>query len=98
MSLIDIEYLKMLISATAKKFDNVKTHNRVCLYTTFYDDIPTVDYITNLRAYGQWEDASDGDGIVCSKCGADFCTMINETKRFNYCPNCGAYMNKKKID
>lgn len=42
--------------------------------------------------HGKWEEASDGDGIVCSECRTDFCTMIHETEKFNYCPNCGALM------
>lgn len=36
-----------------------------------------------------WLLAEDGDGIVCSECGTDFCVLINEVERFNYCPNCG---------
>ena len=69
-------------------------HNISCLFNTLIDDIPTVN-IESLRLYAQWEDASDRDGIVCSKCRTDFCTMTNETKSFNYCPSCGAYMNSK---
>lgn len=42
---------------------------------------------------GKWTLASDGDGIVCSVCGADFCTIVHETERFHYCPNCGAKMS-----
>ena len=41
---------------------------------------------------GRWEEASDGDGIVCSECREDFCTLIYETGKFNYCPNCGSKM------
>lgn len=29
--------------------------------------------------HGRWSEASDGDGVVCSVCGADFCTIIHET-------------------
>ena len=44
---------------------------------------------------GKWEEASDGDGIVCSECRTDFCTMIHETEKFRFCPNCGARMDKE---
>lgn len=39
-----------------------------------------------------WQLASDGDGVVCPKCKADFCTMTNETERFHFCPACGRPM------
>lgn len=44
--------------------------------------------------HGRWEEADDGDGVVCSVCGEDFCTIYLETERFNYCPNCGCRMDK----
>ena len=43
--------------------------------------------------HGRWEEASDGDGIVCRFCRTDFCTIIYDTEYFNYCPNCGAKMD-----
>ena len=43
--------------------------------------------------HGRWEEASDGDGIVCPFCRTDFCTIIYNTECFNYCPNCGAKMD-----
>lgn len=42
--------------------------------------------------HGRWEEADDGDGVVCSLCGTDFCTLIHDTDNFLYCPNCGAKM------
>lgn len=45
--------------------------------------------------HGRWDAASDGDGVVCSECGTDFCTMIHETEKFRFCPNCGAHMDKE---
>ena len=45
--------------------------------------------------HGRWDAASDGDGVVCSECGTDFCTMIHETEKFRFCPNCGARMGKE---
>ena len=48
--------------------------------------------------HGRWEEASDGDGIVCPFCRTDFCTIIYDTEHFNYCPNCGAKMDEKEND
>ena len=47
-----------------------------------------------LVRHGRWEEASDGDGIVCPFCRTDFCTIIYDTEYFNYCPNCGAKMDE----
>ena len=44
--------------------------------------------------HGRWEEASDGDGIVCPFCRTDFCTIIYDTEYFNYCPNCGTKMDE----
>ena len=52
------------------------------------------EYLAPVR-HGRWEEASDRDGIVCSECGTDFCTMIHEAENFAYCPSCGALMNKE---
>ena len=46
--------------------------------------------------HGRWEEASDGDGIVCPFCRTDFCTLIYDTEYFNYCPNCGTKMDGDK--
>ena len=50
-----------------------------------------------MRENGIWEKSDDGDGVVCSICGEDFCTIIHETDRFKYCPNCGANMKKNNM-
>lgn len=42
---------------------------------------------------GRWEEADDGDGVVCSVCREDFCNIYLEVNRFKYCPNCGAEMS-----
>ena len=60
-----------------------------------FDGLAEVYYTNNLK-HGRWNEADDGDGVVCSVCGADFCTMINDTERFNYCPNCGAKMDGER--
>ena len=58
-----------------------------------------VDAIERLTAdvvpvvHGRWREADDGDGVVCSVCGEDFCNIYLEVDRFKYCPNCGARMD-----
>jgi hypothetical protein len=42
--------------------------------------------------------ADDGDGVVCSECGEDFCNIYLEVDRFKYCPNCGAYMREMYLE
>ena len=58
------------------------------------ENFPTAD-VAPVR-HGRWEEASDGDGIVCPFCRTDFCTIIYDTEYFNYCPNCGAKMDEKE--
>lgn len=58
------------------------------------ESFPTAD-VAPVR-HGRWEEASDGDGIVCPFCRTDFCTIVYETEHFNYCPNCGAKMDEKE--
>ena len=70
----------------------------------FINGIESVlEYAENLPAadvapvmHGRWEEASDGDGIVCPFCRTDFCTIIYDTEYFNYCPHCGAQMDEKE--
>lgn len=50
----------------------------------FYD---LLDY--KRKSANNQKIAEDGDGVVCPHCGEDFCILINETDRFNFCPNCG---------
>ena len=56
------------------------------------ENFPNADVVP-VR-HGRWEEASDGDGIVCPFCRTDFCTIIYDTECFNYCPNCGAKMDE----
>lgn len=65
-------------------------------YIYMIEDMPAAD-VAPVR-HGQWEEASDGDGIVCPFCRTDFCTIIYDTEYFNYCPNCGAKMDEKEND
>lgn len=55
------------------------------------ENFPNAD-VAPVR-HGRWEEASDGDGVVCPFCGTDFCTIIYDTECFNYFPNCGAKMD-----
>ena len=75
--------------------DTLSSGFAACLIETVQDEYltlaPTVDAVEVV--HGRWEDAYDGDGYVCSICGSDFCVLLNETDRFNYCPNCGAKMD-----
>ena len=65
-------------------------------YIYMIEDMPTADVAPVV--HGRWEEASDGDGIVCPFCRTDFCTIIYDTEYFNYCPNCGAKMDEKEND
>ena len=60
-------------------------------YIYMIEDMPAADVAPVV--HGRWEEASDGDGIVCPFCRTDFCTIIYDTEYFNYCPNCGAKMD-----
>lgn len=60
------------------------------------ENFPNAD-VAPVR-HGRWEEASDGDGIVCPFCRTDFCTIIYDTEYFNYCPNCGAKMDERRND
>ena len=57
--------------------------------------IPAADVRPVVR--GKWEEASDGDGKVCSVCGEDFCDMVLgcNVHEWNFCPNCGADMREE---
>ncbi len=54
--------------------------------------------LVKARKTAQWKIADDGDGLVCSNCGRDFCIIINPEELFNYCPKCGSkIINLKEI-
>lgn len=61
-------------------------------YSVVLDDINEAP-ITEVK-HGRWYLADDGDGVVCSECGEDFCNVYLEVDRFKYCPNCGAHMRE----
>ena len=56
--------------------------------------MPKINIVTDhLVKHGKWTLADDGDGVVCSCCGTDYCNLIYNTDRFYFCPNCGARMD-----
>lgn len=71
--------------------DYMKRTNRYFNVKFDIENFPIAD-VAPVR-HGRWEEASDGDGIVCPFCRTDFCTIIYDTEHFNYCPNCGAKMD-----
>lgn len=54
-------------------------------------EMPTLT-LDDLRPKGRWKLADDGDGVVCSECGTDFCILVYATDDFRFCPSCGADM------
>ena len=76
--------------------DHMKRTDRYFNVKFDIENFPNAD-VTPVR-HGRWEEASDGDGIVCPFCRTDFCTIIYDTEHFNYCPNCGAKMDEKEND
>ena len=64
-------------------------------YDVVLDDIAEapISDVVEVK-HGRWYLADDGDGLVCSECGEDFCNIYLEVDRFKYCPNCGAYMRE----
>ena len=37
----------------------------------------------------------DSYHMICERCKRKFCTTLNETKSFRYCPNCGARIDER---
>ena len=71
--------------------DHMKGTDRYFNVKFDIENFPNAD-VAPVR-HGRWEEASDGDGIVCPFCRTDFCTIIYDTEHFNYCPNCGAKLD-----
>lgn len=88
------EYIKReyAVDAVADVYYNTPDINLSC--EKFEEAILKIqaDDVAPVR-HGRWEEASDGDGIVCPFCRTDFCTIIYDTEHFNYCPNCGAKLD-----
>lgn len=91
--LIDANALKEQISNDIYRYWNCSDGG----YYLAEDVLPVIDgqeaiNPESLRPHGKWVKADDDDGIVCSCCGVDFCTLTNETEHFDFCPGCGAKM------
>lgn len=70
--------------------------------TVAITEIPSAD-VEQVR-HGRWvgypeclkyTNAYSDDHIVCSVCEECYSILDNDCGRFNYCPNCGARMDKK---
>ena len=56
---------------------------------------PTADAVEAV--HGEWVSV-DFNKIVCSECKHIYNIMKNDVETFNYCPNCGAKMDGKKVE
>lgn len=79
----------------------VKRHD---VYELLGDDgTGTIDMVDiyNLPGYEQprldanWEEASDGDGFICSCCGQEVSMLANKADYFKFCFRCGCRMTHK---
>lgn len=50
------------------------------------------DEIDNHVKHGKWIDKGNAAGLFCSEC--DFKVRYRDERRFKYCPNCGAKMER----
>lgn len=89
MRLIDADALKASYIIT-----NTTTNSLCHLYVSLEDinSAPTVDAI--LVRHGGWKQTKAYPGIIfCGECGEPF-ERSNLTDKWNYCPNCGARMER----
>lgn len=56
------------------------------------DTVPTAD-VQEVR-HGKWED--EFFDVICSVCKESFNVIDNDVHRFDFCPNCGAKMDKEQ--
>ena len=57
------------------------------------EDAPTVDAVPVV--HGRWIDAHGIRKSKCENCGAEFCRVMEDC---NYCPTCGAKMDRERED
>lgn len=54
--------------------------------------------VKDERPHGKWifekADNESTEGYICSNCGRSFHTKVPYFSEFNYCPTCGAQMDK----
>ena len=94
--------------AAIKKLDHFQLHLHTVEGTvaigvakTLIKEIPAADVRPVRR--GKWvgypeclkyPNAYSDDHIVCSACEECFSILDNDCERFNFCPNCGAWMEE----
>lgn len=89
--------------AALKRFEEIK-QSGISLKDAIYIDgvmavietLPAADVTPVVR--GEWVDTPNGTETICSYCKADWNVFDNDTYRFNYCPNCGAKMEREDED
>ena len=88
---IDADKLTEAFVKAAKQVGNIGDQ---IAFRMMIDDIPTADVRENVR--GKWKIEYTGDGwndyidVTCTNCGK----TIKHGKPFNFCPNCGAEMER----
>lgn len=99
-----IEYIERKIALSirepSKSDRHYQTYNLDDAYGQGWDDalcciesIPVADVVS--ITHGQWETNSDRpDTLICSVCKCGFDMWKHDLH--NYCPNCGAKMDKEK--
>ena len=103
---IDREKATEIIKEKQKELCPVGRYGRNYVYGSdrekydVWEDI--IDAVRNIPAvdvapvvHGEWVDTPDGTATICSYCKADWNVFDNDTYRFNYCPNCGAKMDRE---
>ena len=86
--------------AALKRFEEIK-QSGISLKDAIYIDgvmavietLPAAD-VEPVR-HGEWVDTPNGTETICSYCKADWNVFDNDTYRFNYCPHCGAKMERE---
>ena len=74
-------------------FSNETIPERI-LFVGDVESMPTIDPIK----HGKWNRLKDhvyfdGDSFECSVCGEQFFMILEGSKNYNYCSNCGAKMD-----
>ena len=75
--------------------DEIQERNDYRYYKALVNGMPIAD-VEEVR-HGKWNDNIIGFCNVCSECGAivERTAIKNRNGALNYCPNCGAKMDKK---
>ena len=78
--------------------DNAPTVETLKDITEVHCDITEEQLLNALRPQGEWiflkANEEQTDGYECSVCKATFHTRVPYFSEFNFCPNCGADMQK----